>query len=219
MCSRSRSVNNTGSLPAYYPISPLWNRHHEEFISVRAEPEVRDGFVVSPRMSTEFDCVVIDTGPLFTILTLNYVRRTKRQSLLQKIDEEIRRSFSMQDACLQLSQSIRSLLSTSHVIGEIQGLQTSRLGLKGEDVQGFWLASMELLALSKLDKRLLRLIEDGFQREDVRHNISQIGPTDAGLIELALREGCMLPTDDQRTLAPLAYQLGVDCRIFKPMLR
>jgi hypothetical protein len=170
-------------------------------------------------MIPTFDKVVIDSGPLFTVLTLNYVVRTNRRSLLQTIEEDIRRSVSMQNACLELFRSIRSLLTTSHVIGEIQGLQISRLKLKGADLNGFWLESMELLALSKLDERLLRLIEDGFQRENVRHNISQIGPTDAGLIELALREGCMLLTDDQRTLAPLAYRLGVDCRILKPMLR
>jgi hypothetical protein len=170
-------------------------------------------------MIATFDKVVIDSGPLFTVLTLHYAIRTKRVSLLQKIDEDIRRSVSMQGACLELFRSIRSILTTSHVIGEIQGLQTSRLGLRGEDFQGFWLGSMELLALSNFDERLLRLIEDGFQREDVRNNISAIGPTDAGLIELALREGCVLLTDDQRTLAPLAYRLGVDCGIFKTMLK
>jgi hypothetical protein len=170
-------------------------------------------------MIVTFDKVVIDSGPLFTVLTIHFAIRTNRDSVLQTIDEDIRRSSSMQQACLELFRSIRYVLTTSHVIGEIQGLQTSRLRLKGEDFQRFWLGTMELLALSKLDERLLRLVEDGFQREDVRHNVSEIGPTDAGLIELALREGCMLLTDDQRTLAPLAYRLGVDCRIFKPMLR
>jgi rRNA-processing protein FCF1 len=169
-------------------------------------------------MITSFDRVVIDSGPLFTILTLNYFIQTNRRSLLQTIDEDIRRSVSMQNACLELFRSIRFILTTSHVIGEIQGLQTSRLGLKGKDFQGFWLGSMELLALNNFDERLLRLIEDGFRQVGVRQTISKIGPTDGGLIELALREGCVLLTDDQRTLAPLAYRLGVDCRIFKPML-
>jgi rRNA-processing protein FCF1 len=125
----------------------------------------------------------------------------------------------MQDACLELFRSIRSILTTSHVIGEIQGLQTSRLKLKGTDLKDFWFASMELLEFRKLDERLLRLIEEGFQRADVRHNISEIGPTDAGLIELARLEGCVRLTDDQRTLAQSAWRLGVDCKIFKPLLR
>ena len=169
-------------------------------------------------MLATFDRVVIDSGPLFTVLTLNYFIRTGRRSLLQTIDEDIRRSDLMQSACMELFRSFRSILTTSHVIGELQGLQTSRLGLKGQDFHGFWMGSMEMLALSKLDERLLRLIEDGFHREGVRHNISMIGPTDAGLIEFALREGCILLTDDRRTLAPLAWQIGVDCRIFKSIL-
>jgi rRNA-processing protein FCF1 len=144
--------------------------------------------------------------------------RAKRPSLLQTIDEEIRRSITMQRACMELYGSIRSILTTSHVVGEIQGLQTSRLGLKEEDFRVFWLGSMELLAL-KLDERLLRLIEDGFHRKDRRHNISEVGPTDAGLIELARSEGCTLLTDDRRTLAPLAWRLGVDCQLFKSLLR
>lgn len=124
----------------------------------------------------------------------------------------------MQTACLELFQSIRSVLTTSNVIGEIQGLQTSRLGLRGEDFKGFWLGSMELLA-PKLDERLIRLIEDGFRYPDRRNNISQVGPTDAGLVELARREGCMLLTNDEGTLARLAWRLHVDCKIFKTLLR
>ena len=77
---------------------------------------------------------------------------------------------------------------------------------------------MELLAAKGLDERLLCLIEDMFHRDDVRNNVAQIGPTDAGLIELARREGCVLLTDDERTLAPLAYRFHVDCRIFKKVL-
>jgi rRNA-processing protein FCF1 len=170
-------------------------------------------------MISNLDKVVIDSGPLFTVLTVHYAIRTKRGSLLRKIDDDIRSSVSMQDACLELFRSIRSILTTSHVIGEIQGLQTSRLKLKGTDLRDFWFPSMELLEFRKLDERLLRLIEEGFQLADVRHNISEIGPTDAGLIELARREGCVLLTDDQRTLAQSAWRLGVDCKIFKPLLR
>ncbi len=101
-------------------------------------------------MIATFDKVVIDSGPLFTVLTLHYAMRTKRASLLQKIDEDIRRSVSMQRACLELFRSVRSILTTSHVIGEIQGLQTSRLGLRDEDFKGFWLGSMEPACVEQL---------------------------------------------------------------------
>ena len=72
-------------------------------------------------MIPTLDRVVIDSGPLFTVLTLNYVVRTNRQSLLGTIEADIRRSVSMQNRCLELFQSIRSILTTSHVIGEMQG--------------------------------------------------------------------------------------------------
>jgi hypothetical protein len=85
-------------------------------------------------MIPTFDKVVIDSGPLFTVLALNYVVRTNRRSLLQTIEEDIGRSVSMQNACLKLFRSIQSILTTSHVIGEMQGLQTSRLKLRGADL-------------------------------------------------------------------------------------
>ena len=35
-------VNNTWSLPVYYPIARLWNKYGTEFLSVLQEPDVRD---------------------------------------------------------------------------------------------------------------------------------------------------------------------------------
>jgi hypothetical protein len=165
-----------------------------------------------------FDRAVMDSGPLFTVLTLNFVRRfsaaKKKEALMRRIDVDIRNSPRLQEAYLSLFESIRSVLTTSHVIGEIQGLQN----LTGEDLKSFWLLSMELLASKGLDENLLRLIEDMFAWEGVRHNVAEVGPTDAGLIELARREGCVLLTDDQRTLGVLAFRLGVDCKIFRTLL-
>src|ERR1700680_1665803 len=160
----------------------------------------------------------MDAGPLFTLLTLNFVRKfpapKKKDALMRRIEVDIRNSPRLQEACLNLFESIRSVLTTSHVIGEVQGLQN----LTGEDFKSFWLVSMELLALKGLDENLLRLIEDMFDREGVRHNVAEVGPTDAGLIELARREGCVLLTDDQRTLGQLAHRLGIDCRSFRKLL-
>lgn len=168
-------------------------------------------------MSVLFDRAVIDSGPLFTILTLNFARgfsAIKKQSVMGRIHASIRESASLQQSCMSLFGSIRSVLTTSHVIGEIQGLQK----LTGDDLRNFWLNSMELLAAKQFDEKLLCLIEDMFNRDDVRNNVGKIGPTDAGLIELARREGCVLLTDDERTLAPLAYRFHVDCRIFRTVL-
>src|SRR5207302_344114 len=92
--------------------------------AVRGGDRSSRSFLACAGMIPTFDKVVIDSGPLFTVLTLNYVVRTNRRSLLQTIEEDIRRSVSMQNACLELFRSIRSILTTSHVIGEMQGLQT-----------------------------------------------------------------------------------------------
>jgi hypothetical protein len=39
-----QAVNNTWSLPAYYPISRLWNKYGTEFLNVLAEPDVQDSY-------------------------------------------------------------------------------------------------------------------------------------------------------------------------------
>jgi hypothetical protein len=39
-------VNSTGSLPAYYPISRLWNKYRDEFINVLRDPAVQSTYKV-----------------------------------------------------------------------------------------------------------------------------------------------------------------------------
>jgi hypothetical protein len=58
-------VNNTGSLPAYYPISRLWNRYREEFLNVLAEPAVRVSYDKVLKAGQE---IRVNTLPLLTYL-------------------------------------------------------------------------------------------------------------------------------------------------------
>jgi hypothetical protein len=58
-------VNNTGSLPAYYPISRLWNRYREEFLNVLAEPGVRGSYDKVLKAGEE---IRFNTPPLLTYL-------------------------------------------------------------------------------------------------------------------------------------------------------
>ncbi len=166
---------------------------------------------------------VVDAGPLFAALTLHYVRVTrlpepKRTSVLQSgLQPHLRQSPTRQKACLELFDRIGILLTTSHVIGEIQGLQNSRLKLYGKDQESFWLYTMDFLLQRKLDERLLRLL-DMHTRESSRDSVCKAGPTDVGLIELAVKEGCVLLTEDERSLAPLARQNGVDCQLLWTLL-
>ncbi len=181
----------------------------------------------NPRRGT-FTKVVIDTGPLFTILTLNYVRQThpteeKRLSILERADikHDVLRSPSRQHDCLLLFESIPTVLTTSHVIGEIQGRQKKIKAhdreLHGADLRSFWLHTMDLLRRKNLDERLLCLLEM-HARDDSREAVCSIGPTDTGLIELARLEGCSILTDDERTLAKRAWELGIDCQLMKNLI-
>jgi hypothetical protein len=58
-------VNNTGSLPAYYPISRLWNRYREELLNVLAEPGVRGSYDKVLKAGKE---IRVNTLPLLTYL-------------------------------------------------------------------------------------------------------------------------------------------------------
>lgn len=169
-----------------------------------------------------FARAVVDSGVLFTALTLNYIRRAhfpepKRTKILNSLDAELRASNGRQEAYLLMISSIGVLLITSHVVGELQGLQTSRLGLRDSDLRFFWLHSLEYLLERNLDERLLQLL-DMSSREHSREALCNIGPADAGLIDLALSVGCPLLTDDERTLAWRAWQAGVDCRLVQSLI-
>lgn len=142
--------------------------------------------------------VVVDTGPLFTTLTLSYIRQSPktREHVTSKhkpppyiLDLTSERLF------LEFFQTVQSLLITSHVIGELKSRQ--RLG---EQVQReFWRFSIGFLR-NKLEEKLVRLIDLG---RDATYEklLYEVGPTDAGLISLAQKENCTLLTDDSRLLS------------------
>ena len=165
---------------------------------------------------------VIDTSVLFIVLGLNYIRQAhlpepKRQSILTSLgDSALREHQRRQDAYLQLVAGIRAPLITSHVVGELQGLQTSRLGLGGDDVKYFWSHCVDFLLLKSFDERLVRLL-DMHHGED-RERLRSIGPPDAGLIRLALAEKCPILTNDVRTLMGRARQAGVVCLIARDLV-
>lgn len=83
------------------------------------------------------------------------------------------------------------------------------------------MSSVDYLARKKVAERLLGLIEIcGSDEGQGRISVSEIGPTDAGLIELARREKCVLLTDDG-TLARRAWNmaLGDHCKLVRHLLQ
>lgn len=165
-------------------------------------------------MPLAFRKAVVDAGPLFTVLTLSFVRKYKREPILERA--EMPRDSKTQDAYFQLFAGIQSVLTTSHVVGELQGLQSSRLRLKGMDFENFWLSTTDFLRTKNFDERLISLLEmRAEQRSSDR--IGVFGPSDGGLIELAAREGCVFLTDDG-ALKGEAIRSGVNCHLVRDLL-
>jgi rRNA-processing protein FCF1 len=164
---------------------------------------------------------VIDTSVLFIVLGLHYIQRAhlpepKRRSILALLDDSALREQRRQDAYLQLVAGIRAALITSHVIGELQGLQISRLKLSGDDVKHFGSHCIDFLLLKNFDEQLVRLLK--MRHGTDRQRLELIGPPDAGLIRLALAERCPILTNDVRTLSGRARQAGVECLIARDLV-
>ena len=167
-----------------------------------------------------FERAVIDSGPLFSALVLNYdLRRIgfgRSPKFTDKLDDPLR-NIKAQRQFLELLRSIRQKLTTSHVIAELNGLEKSRLRLYGDGRREFWRTSIDLLVQWDLDERLIRLL-DLASDESFRECLPDIGAADTGLIHLALRHECVLITEDERTLAREAWTRGVECRLVKQLV-
>jgi hypothetical protein len=100
-------------------------------------------------------------------------------------------------------------------MGEINGLVKTRLDLREPLLSVFWNRAIDLLTQWDLDERLICLLDLWRQDSAV---IPRVGLVDAGLVNLAIAEGCLLITHDERALLDLAYQRGVDCRLLKNLL-
>lgn len=140
---------------------------------------------------------VVDTGPLFTLLTLVFVRQAPhyRQLMFTK-HAPPPYALERERDYLDFFHSINEVIFTSHVIGEIK----SRRGVPPEVFRDFWLSSMAYLTQKVADEKLLALVsmrEDAFASDLV----CSVGPVDAGLVTLARQENCVLLTDDGRLLS------------------
>ena len=166
-----------------------------------------------------FQKAVIDSGPLFSALALNYDLRGigyGRSPKFTHVLHDPLKNTTAQRPFLELLRSIREKLTTSHAIAELNGLMTSRLGLYGAVRRDFWRTSIDLLIQWDIDETLIRLL-DLASDESFRACLPAIGAVDTGLIELALRQECALITEDESTLAPEAWARGVNCFLVKQL--
>ena len=154
---------------------------------------------------------VVDTEPLVNALILNYVRAVpanRRSAVLgrSRVSDYLRDPI-LRRAFLELFDSIQTIITTSHVIGEI-----NRFAPKEGHRESFWRSAVDWLRKKAFDERLVKLL-DTWEAEPWPGLICRIGPVDAGLIKLAKQEGCHLLTDDGRTLEPHALHEGVNCKL------
>jgi len=77
---------------------------------------------------------------------------------------------------------------------------------------------MNWLAGKGMDEKLIRLLDLNSHPRN-QNWVCEIGPTDCGLMELALQERAALLTDDQRAIAWRARQNGIDCRLVEDELK
>ena len=167
-----------------------------------------------------FHRAVIDSGPLFSALVINYDLRQAeygRSSRFRSVLADPLQNAGAQRRFLELVSSIGEKLTTSHVIAELGGLEKSRLRLYGADRIGFWRTSIDLLTQWDIDEKLVRLLDLAVD-EVFRECLPEIGATDTALIQLAQQNECVLITEDERTLAREAWTRGIDCRLVKQLI-
>jgi len=113
---------------------------------------------------------VVDTGPLFSVLVLKYSQTLEPRAATAIIERnripQYLGSSNQQISMVHLFDGIRIILTSSHVVGELQGLQR----LKGASLREFWLFAMSWLSLKGLDERLTRLLDlNGNTRSRTNH--------------------------------------------------
>lgn len=137
---------------------------------------------------------VVDTGPLLSVLVLKYAS-TLHPGAASAVVAKSRispylRTPADQAGMVSLFEGIRTLLTSSHVVGELQGLQH----LQDQRRREFWLYAMTWLASKGMQEELVRLL-DLNSNTNRQKAVCEIGPTDTGLVELASeRELCCSPT-------------------------
>jgi rRNA-processing protein FCF1 len=134
---------------------------------------------------------VIDTSTLLNVLILHLIEKSPeshRQVILEtsKLSSYLSNNPSQQQSFIQLFRSIPTVLTTSHVMAEINGLlKQSRI--KRERYRAFWTHGMQLLHERALDERASLRLLDMFINVPLNESVCTLGPVDTALIQLASR--------------------------------
>ena len=109
--------------------------------------------------SQPFATCVLDTGPLLSAIALEFAFErplSQQQVILPKIPLEpyLKRTANRESFVL-LFRSIKTVLTTPHVVAEIQGNRFLHGDLQGE----FWLHAIGLFRARGIEERTLRLLD------------------------------------------------------------
>lgn len=158
---------------------------------------------------------VIDTCVLLDALVINYLRITDNKTLKKKWETDI---FGNNEKYfkkyLDFLEKINTFVTSSQVIGELQGFANSRLGIRKGLHSSFWKESIIYLKNKKINEQLIDLVTIS-QIKDYSEFIYEIGYIDTGLIELAKKEKLPIITNDEKTLIARSNQY-IDIKIYCP---
>ncbi|MGH9856034.1 MAG: hypothetical protein ACREBD_39870 [Blastocatellia bacterium] len=138
---------------------------------------------------------MIDTAPLIDALTLELIEREPKwePTILRKsrLHPCLADNPTSQRNFRVLLNSIEEIIITSHVIGEIR----SERYISQELHAIYWQHCLNFFDMRNVNEKLVTL-RDLNNDERLKQILCVDGPTDAGLIALADREGCLLLTND-----------------------
>ena len=173
--------------------------------------------------------LIVDTSALFPLLVYHYAQKTgaergRRQRLLMDArSKPPNLTVDQYDRWLRFFLSAHERMATQHIVAELYGLRR-RLRITNEEQAEFWRCSSEFL-VSETFREQSCTLGDIWDTPGVRELSIRIGPVDASLILLALREGCtlksregMLVSDDDG-LHREAQRLKIHSELLAELLR
>jgi rRNA-processing protein FCF1 len=161
-------------------------------------------------MNNQFKRAILDTCVLFDALMIEYIRLNRNTNLVKKWEQTIYKgNFIYKENYTKFLDNIKYIITTSHVIGELQGLvNSSKFGIENKLRTSFWESSISYLRYKNLDERFIELLVLCDNQNNFK-NMYDIGYVDTGLIELARKEKLPIITNDYHTLILRANQFTI----------
>ncbi len=161
---------------------------------------------------------IIDTCVLLDALMINFLKTETNINRIEKWENIIyNNNVKYKRNYPKFLDNIKSFVTTSQVIGELQGLANSRLELEKVRKSEFWKSSSDFLRQKNLDEQLIEMLSVT-ENADYSKNVFDIGYVDIGLIELAKSKSMKIVTNDEKTLCWVAESNLVNTFIPKQML-